>query len=237
MKQAGLWDRFRKYLCVVEDLDLRLDISRMMFDDAFFDRMAEPIGRALTAMDELERGGIANIDEGRMVGHYWLRTPELAPDPKIRAAVQETVERIARTISVSHRQGVHRVRLQLYPPELGSLRVHLTLEGDQLAARLTAETQAARQMLLDHLPTLERSLAVQGIEVRHFQVTTTSEESPTAWQDESGGQQADSPDSGGTADDGSDPYQADADPWAPDADAPDEMPVGVGYESGLNVIA
>jgi len=30
-------------------------------------------------MEALEGGAIANPDEGRMVGHYWLRAPERAP--------------------------------------------------------------------------------------------------------------------------------------------------------------
>ena len=43
-------------------------------------RMGEPVASALAAMESLEGGAIANPDEGRMVGHYWLRAPELAPD-------------------------------------------------------------------------------------------------------------------------------------------------------------
>ena len=35
-------------------------------------------------MAELEQGAIANPDENRMVGHYWLRNPSLAPTPAIR---------------------------------------------------------------------------------------------------------------------------------------------------------
>ena len=38
--------------------------------------------QAFEAMDALERGAIANPDEKRMVGHYWLRAPELAPTPE-----------------------------------------------------------------------------------------------------------------------------------------------------------
>jgi glucose-6-phosphate isomerase len=38
------------------------------------------LGRALEAMVALEAGAVANPDEGRQVGHYWLRSPELAPD-------------------------------------------------------------------------------------------------------------------------------------------------------------
>jgi glucose-6-phosphate isomerase len=37
------------------------------------------LGAALAAMAALEAGSIANPDEQRQVGHYWLRAPELAP--------------------------------------------------------------------------------------------------------------------------------------------------------------
>ena len=53
--------------------------------------MAEPIKRAFEAMDALEQGAIANPDENRMVGHYWLRAPELAPTPEIAAEIRKTV--------------------------------------------------------------------------------------------------------------------------------------------------
>ena len=41
--------------------------------------MEPAIQRAYAAMDALEGGAIANPDEGRMVGHYWLRAPRKAP--------------------------------------------------------------------------------------------------------------------------------------------------------------
>ena len=45
-------------------------------------------------MRELESGAIANPTEERMVGHYWLRNPALAPTPQIRAEIEETIQRI-----------------------------------------------------------------------------------------------------------------------------------------------
>lgn len=47
-----------------------------------------PMSRALTAMAALEAGGIANPDERRMVGHFWLRAPQLAPDPAITEQIR-----------------------------------------------------------------------------------------------------------------------------------------------------
>jgi glucose-6-phosphate isomerase len=63
----------------------------MRFDDDFLVRMSGPMHRAFQAMDALERGGMANPDEQRMVGHYWLRAPHLAPSPEIASEIRKTV--------------------------------------------------------------------------------------------------------------------------------------------------
>src|SRR6059058_5335980 len=86
-----LWKRFQQYLCQVPALGLTLDVSRMRFEDDFLDRMAAPLQRAFEAMDALERGAVANPDEKRMVGHYWLRAPNLAPSPEIASEIRKTV--------------------------------------------------------------------------------------------------------------------------------------------------
>ncbi len=91
MNQLELWERYRRHLYACEPIGLRLDISRMTFDDELFDRMSDPMARALEAMDELERGAIANVDEQRMVGHYWLRAPQLAPDETIQSEIEQAV--------------------------------------------------------------------------------------------------------------------------------------------------
>lgn len=61
---------------------------------SFFKKMEKPMQRAFAAMKELEAGAIANPDENRMVGHYWLRNPAKAPKPKIRREIESTVKRI-----------------------------------------------------------------------------------------------------------------------------------------------
>src|SRR5438128_9838733 len=85
------WKRFQQYLCQVPALGLTLDVSRMRFEDGFLEQMAAPMQRAFEAMDALERGAIANPDEKRMVGHYWLRAPDLAPSREIAAEIRKTV--------------------------------------------------------------------------------------------------------------------------------------------------
>jgi glucose-6-phosphate isomerase len=88
------WDRFKSLYYSNSKLGLSLDVSRMPFPDDFLATMEPRLQAAFAAMAELEGGAIANPDENRMVGHYWLRTPELAPTPELRAAVTDTLEAI-----------------------------------------------------------------------------------------------------------------------------------------------
>jgi glucose-6-phosphate isomerase len=105
-----LWNRYRQYLAVCPTIELALDISRMRFDDGFFDRMSAPMARAFSEMAELEKGAIANIDERRMVGHYWLRDPALAPSTEIRDAITQTRSAVIRFAEDVHSGKIAPVR-------------------------------------------------------------------------------------------------------------------------------
>jgi glucose-6-phosphate isomerase len=94
MNARDPWNRYKSHPCLVPSVGLSLDISRMAFDDEFFARMEPMIEKAFGAMDALEKGGIANPDEDRMVGHYWLRAPDLAPTAEISAEIRGTLAAI-----------------------------------------------------------------------------------------------------------------------------------------------
>ncbi|MGE3820258.1 MAG: glucose-6-phosphate isomerase [Isosphaeraceae bacterium] len=94
MNAQELWSRHQRFACRLPAIGLSLDVSRMAFSDDFIARMGPVIDRAFGAMDELERGAIANPDENRMVGHYWLRAPERAPDPEITRAIRDTFQAV-----------------------------------------------------------------------------------------------------------------------------------------------
>jgi glucose-6-phosphate isomerase len=96
------WDRFQKYYTDFPEIGLAVDLSRMNVDDAFFARMEPKIQKAFADMAKLEAGAIANPDENRMVGHYWLRNPSLAPTAEIRKEIEYTVTRIKKFASKIH---------------------------------------------------------------------------------------------------------------------------------------
>ena len=66
----------------------------MKFPNDFLEKMGPKIEKASAAMRALGGGKIANPSEKRMVGHYWLRNPALAPNPEIRAEIEETIKHI-----------------------------------------------------------------------------------------------------------------------------------------------
>lgn len=92
--KAALWTRFQQWYQEFPHLELAVDISRMNFPDDYFASMEPRIQKAYSAMVELEKGAIANPDEKRMVGHYWLRNPALAPTPEIRNQIEDTIASI-----------------------------------------------------------------------------------------------------------------------------------------------
>lgn len=103
MNPSELWKRYTHYLNIYPEIGLSLDISRMSFGDDFLETMEGKIQEAYSAMEVLEEGGIANPDEQRMVGHYWLRTPELAPTAGIKHAITSNIETIkAFALDVHH---------------------------------------------------------------------------------------------------------------------------------------
>ena len=88
------WDRFKSLYYTHPKLGLSLDISRMPFPDDYLSSMEPKLKQALADMAALEGGAIANPDEKRMVGHYWLRAPELAPTPELSTAITSTLDAI-----------------------------------------------------------------------------------------------------------------------------------------------
>lgn len=136
---AALWERYKRYVWISKSLGFRLDISRMRFDDALFDQLSEPMARALEGMERLERGEIANVDEGRMVGHYWLRDPSRAPRPEIRDEITSTIARVK-----AFTADVHKGRLR--PEKADRFRNLLVIGiggsalGPQLAASALSTT-------------------------------------------------------------------------------------------------
>jgi glucose-6-phosphate isomerase len=102
MDNLQLWQRYQDWLYYHPDLELYLDVSRIRFDNALIETLAPHFDRAFRDLEVLEKGAIANPDEHRMVGHYWLRAPELAPTPEIRAEITKPLAQIKEFVKKIH---------------------------------------------------------------------------------------------------------------------------------------
>lgn len=121
MNPKALWELYKKHLCECPSIGMSLDLSRMNLDEGFLARMEPVIQKAYAAMDALEGGAIANPDENRMVGHYWLRTPGLAPKPGMATEIEQTRKAIQ---SFAH--AVHEGTVR---PETAARFTHLLIIG------------------------------------------------------------------------------------------------------------
>jgi glucose-6-phosphate isomerase len=121
MSKDNLWNLFKERFVFDPKSGFSLDTSRLTYDTAYLGRMEPKIQAAFDAMEQLEAGAIANPDEKRMVGHYWLRAPQLAPAPHIRSAIEGTLNRI--------RSFAHSVHSGKVAPSGGAAFKHILVVG------------------------------------------------------------------------------------------------------------
>jgi glucose-6-phosphate isomerase len=88
------WTRFKEFYYEDAALGVALDISRIPFPDGYLGSMEPRMQKAFAEMAALEKGAIANTSEKRMVGHYWLRAPQLAPSREISDEITSTLASI-----------------------------------------------------------------------------------------------------------------------------------------------
>jgi glucose-6-phosphate isomerase len=103
----GQWHDFKESFVFSEGLGVALDFSRMGLGKGFVEEMSSEMERCYDELAELEAGSIANPDENRQVGHYWLRAPELAPSLQITREIELTLESIE-----SFSRSVHEGRIR-----------------------------------------------------------------------------------------------------------------------------
>jgi len=91
MSTSSLWQNYQTSYTRYPELGFSIDTSRMDIPADFHESLSSEITRAFDGIKDIESGKIMNPDEGRMVGHYWLRNAELAPTAEIKQQVTEPI--------------------------------------------------------------------------------------------------------------------------------------------------
>jgi glucose-6-phosphate isomerase len=101
-----LWNRFQEWLYFHQGLGVYLDISRMRFGESLPESLQPGFAKAFKDMEALEQGAIANPDENRRVGHYWLRDPDMAPS-ELKDQILDTLNHIEAFVKKVHDGTIH----------------------------------------------------------------------------------------------------------------------------------
>src|SRR5436189_306761 len=144
MASSSLWQRFQRYFLEYRELGFSLDISRMKFPEDMFDEMRPRIEQAFAAMRKLEAGAIANPTEKRMVGHYWLRNPGLAPTLEIRAEIEDTIQCIKKFA-----EDVHNGKITAENGKRFEHVLHIGIGGSALGPQLVADALGSARDRMD----------------------------------------------------------------------------------------
>ena len=140
MDNFKLWQRYQDWLYYDRDLGFYLDISRISFDDAFVAELKPKFDKAFKDIDALEGGAIANPDENRMVGHYWLRDPDLAPTAELRQDIIDTNNSVIDFTKKVHSGEIH-------PPSGGKFTdiLSIGIGGSALGPQFVAQALAPNE--------------------------------------------------------------------------------------------
>lgn len=84
------WTDFCNNYLDCPEMDFSIDTSKVDLQKDFIKKFEPKFKSALVEMKKLEKGAIANPDEGRMVGHYWLRNSKKAPKKELTQVIDKT---------------------------------------------------------------------------------------------------------------------------------------------------
>lgn len=144
MDATALWQRYLEWLYYHPELGIYVDVSRMRFDSAFVETITPKLTQAFEQMAALEAGAIANPDEHRQVGHYWLRDPEIAPTEELKTEIVETLEQIETFVTKVHRGQIHPTRGGLFTDIIS-----VGIGGSALGPQFVSQSLAPERPPLD----------------------------------------------------------------------------------------
>ena len=154
-----------------------LDATSMSVEAAALDKLDWK--SAFSEMAALEAGAIANADENRQVGHYWLRAPEGAPTMGQAGEIGETAEAI-RSFAEAIREGRETADDGLPFTDL----VHIGIGGSALGPQLLVGALAGSGLVPHFIDNTDpdgiaRVLASLGHRLRHTLVAVVSKSGGT----------------------------------------------------------
>ncbi|WDQ16704.1 flagellar hook-length control protein FliK [Rhodopirellula sp. P2] len=92
-------------------------------------------------------------------------------DQTSAVARAKLVQRVSRGFQTLGTNGGH-IRMRLSPVELGSVQLEVHIQENNLRGRMVTESEAASQLLREHLPQLRSQLESHGMRLESIEITT-----------------------------------------------------------------
>jgi flagellar hook-length control protein FliK len=90
--------------------------------------------------------------------------------PATESVPVHVVNQVGRRISLALKNGQNHVKIQLKPPDLGSIQLEMSMKDNILKVAMIAEHHSVKDMLMSHVSDLKQSLLQQGIELQKVDV-------------------------------------------------------------------
>ncbi|XOV79263.1 MAG: flagellar hook-length control protein FliK [Aestuariibacter sp.] len=95
-------------------------------------------------------------------------------DKAINIAKPEAAQQLAKQVQVMVNQKNMVAEIRLDPPDLGSMKINISMQGDTASVNIVVQSQQARDMLEQNTPRLRELLEEQGIELGQSSVQEES---------------------------------------------------------------
>lgn len=106
------------------------------------------------------------------------KKPAATATPRETGEADANTERILRFIQTRIGKDQSTATMRLDPPELGSLRIRLDLQHDEVTVEMEAQTDAARRLLAEQLDTLRQGLESAGLHVARVELRVAENAQP-----------------------------------------------------------
>ncbi len=131
-----------------------------------------------TADSGIEQGPTVNADPSPPVQRP-MSSPAAGKtvDPgAVQAESSKVLEQVQESFSASVRQGGQEITIRLNPPELGSVRISIKEQGEQISGMLEVSEMQTRAEIQQNLPTILRNLQDMGIQVKRLDVSLNTDQ-------------------------------------------------------------
>jgi hypothetical protein len=80
------------------------------------------------------------------------------------------INQVGRQMAFAIRRGENQVRLQLKPPDLGSIQLNMVMKDHVLKVAMITEHLAVKELLMSHVQELREALVEQGVELQRIDI-------------------------------------------------------------------